>query len=285
MPSQLFQSKSGQSKSGKPTSVSLPSSNFPEAISVCLLAQPDSDKHALIEQLDSSRYHATTVSSIDALVAHASDQDSSPDIVLVCIELIAEQPRRMIEFLHHFLIDHYAPILMLANACDNDVLVEAMAAGAHDFVITPIAPPLLEAKIAAQLRMSQMQYVVHQQHQQLVDNHSHLIHEQALAKEVFNKVARDNGVEIANICHWLSPIAVFNGDVLLAAPTPNGGLMVLLGDFTGHGLAAAIGAIPLASTFYSMVGKGFTMQDIIKELNNKLHELLPVSVFCCSGYY
>ena len=283
MPSQLFQSKSGQSKFSEPTSVSLPSSNFPEAISVCLLAQPDSDKHALLEQLDSSRYHATTVSSIDALVAHASDQDSSPDIVLVCIELIAKQPRRMIEFLRHFLIDHYAPILMLANACDNDVLVEAMAAGAHDFVITPIAPPLLEAKIAAQLRMSQMKYVVHQQHQQLVDNHSHLIHEQALAKEVFNKVARDNGVEIANICHWLSPIAVFNGDVLLAAPTPNGGLMVLLGDFTGHGLAAAIGAIPLASTFYSMVGKGFTMQDIIKELNNKLHELLPVSVFCCAS--
>jgi serine phosphatase RsbU (regulator of sigma subunit) len=100
---------------------------------------------------------------------------------------------------------------------------------------------------------------------------------------VFNKVAQDNNVAMQNIKHWLSPIAVFNGDVLLAAPTPNGGLMVLLGDFTGHGLAAAIGAIPLASTFYSMVEKGFTMQDIIKELNSKLYGILPVSVFWCAS--
>ena len=128
-----------------------------------------------------------------------------------------------------------------------------------------------------------MQTLVQQQNTQIMEYHKNLMLEQQLAEEVFNKVSQNNGIDMANIRHWLSPSAVFNGDVLLAAPTPSGGLIVLLGDFTGHGLAAAIGAIPLASTFYSMVEKGFSMPDIIKELNAKLHAILPVSVFCCAS--
>ena len=80
----------------------------------------------------------------------------------------------------------------------------------------------------------------------------------------------------------MSPIAVFNGDVALAGVSPSGNLVVLLGDFTGHGLDAAIGAMPLAQSFYSMLEKGFSLQDILREINVKLYEILPVGVFCCA---
>jgi len=59
-------------------------------------------------------------------------------------------------------------------------------------------------------------------------------------------------------------------------------MMVLLGDFTGHGLPAAIGAMPLASTFYGMVHKGFSMTDVLREINRKLKQILPVGIFCCA---
>lgn len=109
----------------------------------------------------------------------------------------------------------------------------------------------------------------------------HVARDQQLAKEVFDKVAY-HSVALPNINYWLSPIAAFNGDIFLAKPTPNGTLMVMLGDFTGHGLAAAIGAIPLASTFYGMVEKGFLLSDIVVEVNRKLNEVLPVGIFCCA---
>ena len=262
-------------------------------INVFCLASAQSEKANIVDQLNSTHYLTSTVASIDALVAAIKadngnvggnpDALNGPDILLVCVDSISDAAQEKIGFLQTLLDEHCAPIILLAGQEDSSVLIDAMSAGAHDYITLPIEPSLLEAKIAAQLRISQIQQVVHEQHRQLADNHEHLMHEQQLAIEVFNKVAHDNGVQMENIRHWLSPIAVFNGDVLLAAPTPNGGLMVLLGDFTGHGLAAAIGAIPLASTFYSMVDKGFTMQDIIKELNNKLYELLPVSVFCCAS--
>lgn len=260
----------------------------PSQVKVFLLAAENSSKACVIDLLDTARYQVQQLSCIDDIVEQNSgvDEDSSivqADIVLLCADLITSAPSEYISLLLTLLGDRYAPVILIADANNNDVLIEAMAAGAHDYISLPIAASLLEAKIKAQMRISEMQQVVHKQNRQIVEHHDHLMLEQQLAKEVFNKVAQDSNMAMENIRHWLSPIAVFNGDVLLAAPTPNGGLMVLLGDFTGHGLAAAIGAIPLASTFYSMVEKGFTMQDIIKELNSKLYGILPVSVFCCAS--
>jgi anti-sigma regulatory factor (Ser/Thr protein kinase) len=56
----------------------------------------------------------------------------------------------------------------------------------------------------------------------------------------------------------------------------------MLGDFTGHGLNAAIGAMPLAQTFYEMLEKGFLLRDILDGVNLKLFEVLPTDLFCCA---
>ena len=57
---------------------------------------------------------------------------------------------------------------------------------------------------------------------------------------------------------------------------------LLLGDFTGHGLPAAIGAMPLADVFYRMTGKGHSLVEILHESNAKLRRILPRGVFCCA---
>ena len=57
--------------------------------------------------------------------------------------------------------------------------------------------------------------------------------------------------------------------------------LVFLGDFTGHGLPAAIGAMPVAEIFYGMAAKGFGAPDVLREINRKLRRILPVGMFCC----
>ena len=76
------------------------------------------------------------------------------------------------------------------------------------------------------------------------------------AKAVFDRVAHEGCLNAPNIQYRQSPYALFNGDLLLAAHTPSGDTHLLLADFTGHGLPAAIGAMPLAEVFYSMTAKG-----------------------------
>jgi hypothetical protein len=89
-------------------------------------------------------------------------------------------------------------------------------------------------------------------------------------------------LQAPHIQYLLSLMALFSGDVLLAAPTLSGGLQVMLGDFTGHGLPAAIGAIPVSDIFYAMTAKGFSIGDIVAELNQKLRTILPTGLFCAA---
>ena len=74
----------------------------------------------------------------------------------------------------------------------------------------------------------------------------------------------------------------FSGDLVLSAPRPSGGINILIGDFVGRGLSAAVGALPVAEVFYGMTGKGFGLSDIIEELNQKLLFILPDGLFCAA---
>jgi len=69
---------------------------------------------------------------------------------------------------------------------------------------------------------------------------------------------------------------------MLAAELPMGGMRLMLADFTGHGLPAAIGALPASEIFYGMTTKGFSIPDMMVEMNTRLYNVLPRGVFCCT---
>jgi len=53
----------------------------------------------------------------------------------------------------------------------------------------------------------------------------------------------------------------------------------MLGDFTGHGLPAAVAALPAAEIFYEMTAKGYSIGEIVGEINHKLKSMLPPELF------
>ena len=114
-------------------------------------------------------------------------------------------------------------------------------------------------------------------------HHATLVRDQELAKIIFDRVAHSGSLSDSSLRYLQSAYAMFNGDILLAARRPSGEMHLLLGDFTGHGLPAAIGAMPLAEIFYGMTAKGFGLSDILREMNLKLKSILPVGFFCCTA--
>ncbi|OWJ97165.1 fused response regulator/phosphatase [Pseudomonas sp. A46] len=176
------------------------------------------------------------------------------------------------------------PIIFLTSLTENEALVRCLEAGGDDFLAKPYNRVILEAKIKALDRLRRLQDTVLQQRDLIARHNEHLVTEQRVAKAVFDKVAHSGCLSAPNIRYLQSPYALFNGDLLLAAYKPSGGMHVLLGDFTGHGLPAAIGAMPLAEVFYGMTAKGYAMVDILREMNAKLKRILPVGVFCCATF-
>src|SRR5690606_12110018 len=151
------------------------------------------------------------------------------------------------------------------------------------FLPKPYNPLILAAKINAMDRLRRLQATVLRQRDQIARHHAYLLHEQRAAKAVVDKVAHSGCINAApNIRYLQSPYALFNGDLLLAAYTPSGDMHVLLGDFTGHGLPAAVGAMPLAEVFYGMTAKGYGLAQTLREMNAKLKRILPVDMFCCA---
>ncbi len=178
--------------------------------------------------------------------------------------------------------DELVPIIFLTSLTENEALVRCLEAGGDDFIAKPYNPIILEAKIQAMHRLRRLQATVLEQRDLIARRNQQLLAEHRAAKAIFDKVAHAGCLSAPNIRYRQSPQALFNGDLLLAAQATAGQMFVLLGDFTGHGLPAAIGAMPLAETFYGMAAKGYSGADILREMNAKLKQILPVEMFCCA---
>ncbi|MEB0045433.1 MULTISPECIES: fused response regulator/phosphatase [unclassified Pseudomonas] len=174
------------------------------------------------------------------------------------------------------------PIIFLTSLTETEALVRCLEAGGDDFLAKPYNQVILAAKIKAMDRLRRLQATVLEQRDLIAKHHDYLLNEQRVAKAVFDKVAHSGCLNAPNIRYLQSPYALFNGDLLLAAYTPAGDMHVLLGDFTGHGLPAAVGAMPLAEVFYGMTAKGYGMPETLREMNAKLKRILPVDMFCCA---
>ena len=174
------------------------------------------------------------------------------------------------------------PIIFLTSLNHADALTRTLEAGGDDVLLKPYNPMLLAAKITVMDRLRRLQDTVLQQRDQIARHNVYLLNEQRVAKAVFDRVAHEGCLSAPNIQYRQSPYALFNGDLLLAAHTPSGDTHLLLADFTGHGLPAAIGAMPLAEVFYSMTAKGYGLGEMLREMNAKLKRILPVDMFCCA---
>lgn len=253
-----------------------------EVRSLKILVADDTDTDRLILESIVRKVGHSVVSARNGIEAVAVYAAEKPDIVLLDAlmpELDGFGAARQIKELAG---DELVPIIFLTSLSDTASLVQCLDAGGDDFLSKPYNRIILQAKIKSFNRMRELHSTMLTQRNQIVQYNNRLVQEQMVAKHVFDNVAHSGCLNAGNVRYFLSSLAVFNGDVLVAAMRPSGSMMVLLGDFTGHGLPAAIGAMPLASTFYGMVPKGFSMTDILREINAKLKNILPVGIFCCA---
>lgn len=176
------------------------------------------------------------------------------------------------------------PVIFLTSLSDADALARCLESGGDDFLSKPYNRIIIEAKINAFNRMRLMQRTLSHQRDLIQARNRQLLTEQQVAKRVFDNVAHSGCLDAPNIRHRASPMSIFNGDVLFACPRPSGGMHILIGDFTGHGLPAAIGAMPVAEIFYGMTSKGFGCGDVLREINQKLKRILPTGMFCCAAF-
>lgn len=202
-----------------------------------------------------------------------------PDLVLMDIRMPELDGYQATEQIKAMSGDVFVPVIFLTANSDVESMVKSVEAGGDDFLAKPYNRIQLQARINALMRIRELYSTVHHQRNELILHQKRLERERQLAKRLFTNIVHTGALDHPNIKYLLSPMSLFSGDILLAAPKPSGGLHVMLGDFTGHGLAAATGALPVSSIFYGMTAKGYSIAEIVAEINSRLTKILPVDMF------
>jgi CheY-like chemotaxis protein len=215
----------------------------------------------------------------DGLQAVELFENEKPDLVLMDIKMPNMDGYEATRIIKERSGETFVPVIFLTATSDSEGLAKCVESGGDDFLTKPYNHILLKARIDALLRIRELYDTVRSQRNELASHQKRLDRERELASKLFNNIVETGSLDLPNINSLLSPMSLFSGDILLVAPKPSGGLHVLLGDFTGHGLAAATGALPVASVFYGMTAKGFSVPEIIAEINEKLIAILPVDMF------
>ncbi len=168
--------------------------------------------------------------------------------------------------------DRFIPIIILATTENEEQLFSCVSAGSDDFLFKPFTSIAINSRIASLDQMCELKQL-----------YKSSINEQILAKRILTNALEERSIQFEEIGLLSQSAAIFSGDLFLTERHQDGHLNVLIADFTGHGLSAAIGALPVADVFSAMTKKGFESGYIIENINNKLHTLLPVGMFmACS---
>lgn len=178
----------------------------------------------------------------------------------------------------------FVPVIFLTALSEAQALVKSIEAGGDDFLSKPFQQEILNAKIKAMERIHDLSRQVAEQHHIIEMHFNQLIKEQVVAEKIYNRAVTGDNIASKHITSMMRAVSTFSGDLLLTAGHPDGTLHVLFGDFTGHGLSAAVGVLPAAEVFRAMTAKGFSAAEILAAINSKLHRLLPTGMFMAACF-
>jgi DNA-binding response OmpR family regulator/anti-sigma regulatory factor (Ser/Thr protein kinase) len=173
----------------------------------------------------------------------------------------------------------FVPVIFLTALRDEKSLIQCTESGGDDFLSKPFSFGILKARIQAMERVRDLQRAIAAKNETLSTLIEKDQEEQKLAERLLNRAVNTRNAATSRYSYVLRPATTFSGDLVLSQYLPDGGLRLLIADFTGHGLAAAIGALPVSDIFHTMTLKGADDNRVLSEINRKLYQLLPPDRF------
>lgn len=202
-----------------------------------------------------------------------------PDIVIMDLEMPVMGGFEATERIRASSVGGWLPIVFLSATPDSAALINALNAGADDYLVKPVGYTVLRAKMRAVSRMLNLQRELETRTAGLEAYRDAEEERNRMAEHVIRRLAKDEALNEAVLRHWTAPASLFSGDLVAGARTPGGLLHLMLADGAGHGLAAALCALTVTQPFHSMTRKGYPLSTIVGEMNKKIRELLPIERF------
>ncbi|GAB0056903.1 Protein-glutamate methylesterase/protein-glutamine glutaminase [Candidatus Magnetaquicoccaceae bacterium FCR-1] len=164
------------------------------------------------------------------------------------------------------------PVIFVTGLSDDADEILGLELGAVDYITKPVRPAIVRARVKTQLALREAVQTIEAQNAWLRE-------EREMIESIVLRMREADSFVMDRVRHLYHPVEQTSGDLLLSGMTPDGRRIVLLGDFTGHGLKAAIGGPLVYYIFQSLLARGESGASLFREINNQLHVRLPVDTF------
>ncbi len=244
-----------------------------------ILVVDDNDVNIRVVSPFLIKWGHNVVSSHDGADAIDKFKNENPDLILMDIVMPVMDGRESAKKIKELSGNKYIPIIFI-TALKSDVdMIESLESGGDDYITKPFDKNILFSKIKVQERILNLNSELDDRNKKLVLYNKELSREFKLVGRFFDWGQNMCDLDSRYISFYTSPVSAFNGDLFLVKRRPAGGLYVLVGDFTGHGLTAAIGTIPATEIFFRLADENRSIIDIVREINKILQQILPIEIF------
>ncbi|EED28453.1 response regulator [Vibrio sp. 16] len=221
------------------------------------------------------------------VVSAMEQMDTLPDVILLDVMMPIKDGFTTAKEIRKAFPNIHIPIIFLTVLDDHASFENCLHYG-DDFILKPVERSVLLAKVQAHYRIVRMHNEVTEQRDELRHFHEQVRYDYAIAESIFSNLMEEMSSQVNNIygINYIStPSTVFNGDLIVVAHRPHGGVYVMIADATGHGLPAAISAIPATRAFFSMAAKGLSLGEIVSEINDALVRFLPMGMMLAASVF
>ncbi|MBF0140625.1 MAG: fused response regulator/phosphatase [Magnetococcales bacterium] len=164
----------------------------------------------------------------------------------------------------------FVPVIFLTSVQTDKELAHCLECGGDDFLTKPINPIILKVRIKAWLQRAELA--------------NRLAADRQDVENVILKMRQDDHFDCRGLRILMTPLEKTIGDMVLSAYRSDGVQYIMVGDFTGHGLSAAISGPLVADIFYRLIHQDLPLQQIIIQINETIFHRLPVNMFLAVAF-
>ncbi|MBF0622602.1 MAG: SpoIIE family protein phosphatase, partial [Magnetococcales bacterium] len=168
------------------------------------------------------------------------------------------------------------PVIFVTARTQVEDEIQGLEMGAVDYIHKPFSPPVVLARVRTHLALRDAKAAL-QLSNNLLNEERHTI------ETIIQKMRDTQAFDAVRLRYLIASLENTNGDILLSNQCPDGRQLVLLGDFTGHGLPAAIAGPLVAHIFNEAAAQDEAVLTTLDKINQVLCRNLPVNIFMATG--
>ncbi len=207
----------------------------------------------------------------------------SPDIVTLDVLIKGGSGLELVRELKNLSGKRFVPMIFLASQTSDAVMNRCFKCGADDFIPKPFSEVLFEIRLKTHMRHIELIKEMYRKNKALTYYQDMIEREHEMAHHVLDHIQTRSENNTDHVMITRLSAASFNGDLALVKTRSDGARLVFVGDFTGHGLPASIGALPIMQAFFDAVDDLLSVHDLAVQMNRILLSILPDYMFC-AGY-